>query len=144
MDAPGFPADPSPVLVLLLWVVPVLVATTAAVVALVARRRRRLDTLRRVVSIAVVVAVVLPAYFLALPAHSHRGTQTPDGVVECPLSGAAGSVMPGDHASELYRFWKPCVTASRRNVGLSVGLYAIAAGVAGVAVLTAPRRASAP
>lgn len=142
MDAPGFPADPNPLLVLLIWLVPLTIAAVAAVVAVVVGRRRRLDALRRALSVAAVVAVVVPAYFLALPAHSRSGTQTPDGVVECPLSGAGGSVMPGDHASELYRFWAPCVTASRRDVGLSLGLYAVAAGAVGVAALKAPRRSS--
>lgn len=140
MDAPGFPAAPSAVLVLLVWLAPTAVVVVAAVFAVVARHRRQLDGPRRVLSVAAVVAVVVPAFFLAFPAHAHAGTDTLDGVGECPLSGAAGSVMPGEHASEMYRFWQPCVTASRDAVGLSVGLYALAAGAAGVVLLRAPRR----
>ena len=139
MDAPGFRADPILCLVFLIWLVPIAIAA-AAIVAFVGGLRRHVGGLRRLLSVAAIIGVVVPAFFLALPAHRYDGKQTVGGEVECPLSGAAGSVMPGDHTSELYQFWKPCVTASRRNVGLSVGFYAIAAGAIGAAVLRAPQK----
>ncbi|SEQ40286.1 hypothetical protein [Microlunatus flavus] len=126
--------------VLLVWLVPMAVAVAAVVVAVTARRSRQLDGLRRALSIAAVLAVVVPAFFLVFPTQRHDV----NGVVECPLSGAAQSVMPGDHDSELYRFWEPCVRASRRAVGLSTGGYALVAGLVGLVVLNAPRRDRAP
>lgn len=137
MDAPGFPPDPSLWQVLLVWLVPSVIAVVALVVAVTASRRRQLDNLQWVLSVVSVVAFVVPALFLFVPTSWHEA----DGaVLECPLSGAAGSVMPGDHDSELYRFWEPCVAASRLRVGVSTGAYAVAAGVIGLIVLRAPRR----
>ncbi|GAB2594209.1 hypothetical protein GCM10009593_38660 [Microlunatus antarcticus] len=137
MDAPGFPPDPSLWSVLLLWLVPSAIAVAALVVAVAASRRRQLDNLRWVLSIVSVVVFLVPALFLFVPTSWHEA----DGaVLECPLSGAAGSVMPGDHDSELYRFWEPCVAASRVRVGVSTGAYAVAAGAIGLIVLRAPKR----
>ena len=136
MDAPGFPPDPSLWRVLLVWLLPLTIAVAALLVAITARRSRQLDGLRRALSVVAVVAFVVPAFFLFFPTQWHDA----NGVVECPLSGAAGSVMPGDHDSELYRFWEPCVAASRRHGGVSTGAYAVVAGVIGLIVLRAPRR----
>lgn len=137
MDAPGFPPDPSLWSVLLVWLVPSAIAVVALVVAVTASRVRVLDTGRWVLSVVAVVAFVVPAFFLSFPSQWHEA----DGAVfECPLSGAAGSVMPGDRDSELYRFWEPCVVASRLRAGVSTGAYAVAAGVIGSIVLRAPRR----
>lgn len=137
MDAPGFPLDPSLWQVLLVWLVPSVIAVVALVVAVTASRRRRLDNLRWVLSIVSVVAFVVPALFLLVPPSWHEAGGA---VYECPLSGAAGSVMPGGRDSDLYRFWEPCVVASRLRAGVSTGAYAVAAGVIGLIVLRAPRR----
>ena len=140
MDAPGFPPDPSLWQVLLVWLVPSMVAVAALVVAVTGSRRRELSNLRWVLSVVSVVAFVVPAFFLFFPTQWHEA----DGaVLECPQSGAAGSVIPGAHDSELYRFWEPCVAVSRRHVEVSTGAYAVFAGVVGLTVLRAPRRGQA-
>lgn len=137
MDGPGFPPDPSLWWVLLVWLVPSAIAVAALVVAVTASRRTRLDNLRWVLSVVSVVAFVVPAYSLLFPTSWHEA----DGaVLECPLSGAAGSVLLGDHDSDFYRFWEPCVATSRRHVGVATGAYAFVAGVIGLVVLRAPRR----
>ena len=87
-----------------------------------------------------VVAFVVPAFFLFFPTSWREADGT---VVECPQSGAAGSVLPGDRSGEASRAWEPCIAASRRHVAASTGAYAIVAGVIGLIVLRVPRRSEA-
>lgn len=140
MEAQGFPADPSLWRVLIVWLVPFAIALAALVVAIRASRSRRLDNLRWVLSVFSVVAFVVPAFFLFFPTSWREADGT---VVECPQSGAAGSVMRGAHSGEVSRAWEPCITASRRHVAASSGAYAIVTGVIGLIVLRLARKSEA-
>ena len=139
MDGPGFPPEPDLLPVLLLWAVPVAVLVVAVTVSVVAGRRRRLRWWHGVLAFLAVVGFVAPAVALGVPAQPFLGRAADDAVFECPLSGAAGSVTPAqDSATD--RTWARCVVASRAQVGVAVGAYALLAGAAGTAVLRAPRR----
>ena len=135
MDGPGFPPEPDLLPVLLLWAVPVAVLVVSTTVAVVAGRRRRLRWWHGALAFLGVVAFGAPAVALGVPAQPWLGRGADAGVLECPLSGAAGSVTPGAHDGETSRAWGRCVVASRAQVGVTVGAYALLAGSVGVAVL---------
>lgn len=142
MDAPGFPPPPrSAVPETVVWLLLLaLLVVAAAMTVVVLRRGRSVPLAWRLAMVASVLAVSVPAVLLYTPAFAHAGTDTVDGRGECPLSTVQGSFMDGDSTSGMYRFWQPCVTASRIRLGLSLGGYGLVAGAIGLAALRAGGR----
>jgi hypothetical protein len=142
MDAPGFPAGPgTPVPALLVWLV-VLVVLAAGVMFALTIARRSGESRNWLVPLAVsVVGGAVVVVMLLLPASAHVGTDTEASRAECPLSTVDGSFMGGDKSSRIYQYWKPCVSASRTRLGVTLGLYAAVVGSIVVATHTSARRA---
>lgn len=145
MDAAGFPAAPeSAIPAAVVWLVLAALAATVVVVAFRVLKGPASGAAPRVLAVAVVLGVVIPAMVLLLPARAQVGTDTVSGSAECPLPTIDGAFMGGNPKTGLYEYWKPCVSSSRLRLSLALGGYAIAVGLAGVVATRTRRRQPRP